>query len=96
MRGIVAFVASQPSMLAFENVSGVFVIESLGIPFHQRKIFPVMFRVATRAFLARTCRDVVRRVQSPVRCDPAGNFGVTLETLQGRLAAELVATGAVR
>ena len=51
VRGSVALVACKPGMLALKNVSGVFMIEGLRIPFHQRKIFPVVFRVAACAFL---------------------------------------------
>jgi len=49
--GTVAASASHARMFSFENVSGKFVVERLGIPLDQRKILAVMFGVATRALL---------------------------------------------
>lgn len=56
----VAFIASQASMLAFERISGLVVIECLDIPLDHREIFPVVFGMAAGAFFARTYWDVVR------------------------------------
>lgn len=49
-------------MLAFQQISRVFVIEDLNVPLDQRKVFPVVLRVAPGAFLAGAGRNVVRRV----------------------------------
>ena len=52
VRGIMALVAFQTRVFAFQHISGLFMIERLGVPFDEREILPVMFRVATGAFLA--------------------------------------------
>ena len=56
---VVALLAFQARVLAFENVSRFSMVESLGVPLHQRKIFAVVFGVTARAFLARTRRNVI-------------------------------------
>ena len=60
--GVVALVARQARMLAFQQVSRVFMIESLDVPLDQREVFPVVLRVAPGAFLAGSGRNVVRGV----------------------------------
>ena len=78
---IVAFVAGQASMLAFEEVSRFLVIEGFDIPLDQREIFPVVLRVAAGAFLAGTLGDVIGGVQAFVSRKPSRYFGVTGKTL---------------
>lgn len=56
---IVAPAAGQSGVLAFQQISRFFVIESLRIPLHQREILTVVFRVTARAFLARAKGNVV-------------------------------------
>lgn len=51
-RRVVALVASHSDVLALEDVSRVFMVEGLDVPFNQRKIFAIVFRVAARALLA--------------------------------------------
>src|SRR5215469_2425660 len=51
VRSIVAFVARRSRVPAFKLVSRVFMVEGLGVPLDQRKIFSVMFRVAPGALL---------------------------------------------
>lgn len=55
-----------------------------------------MFRVALCTLLAGARRNVVGRMQAFARRKPRCNLGVAIQTLQRRLAAELVTTGAVR
>ena len=92
---IVAFVAGQASMLAFEEISRVLVIESFDIPLDQREIFSVVLRVAAGAFLAGAGGNVIRSVKPFVSRKPTRYFGVTGQTLQRSLAAKFMATGAV-
>lgn len=66
VRRIVTLAALQPCVLAFEDVSSLFVVEGLWVPFHEREIFTIVFGVTARAFLARACGDIVGRMQSPV------------------------------
>ena len=82
-------------MLAFQHISRFFVIEGLDVPLDQRKVFPVVLRVASSAFLAGTGWDVIGSVQPLPRGEPCGNLGVTIQTFQRRLPAKLVATGAI-
>ncbi len=91
-----ALVARKASVLAFQRVSGFFVIERLGVPLDQREIFAIVLGVTSSALLTRSWRDVVGRMQAPVRRQTTGNFCMALETLQRSLAAELMATSAVR
>lgn len=63
-RGIVALVASQSCVLAFEYVPCLFVVERFDVPLHQREIFSVMLGVAAGAFVAGTRRNVVGGVQA--------------------------------
>lgn len=95
VRRIVALVAGQARVLALEQVAGVFMIEGLGIPLDQREGFAVVLRVAAGALLAGTGWNVVGGVQSLASRNPGRDLGVTVQALQCRLAAELVATGAV-
>jgi len=52
MIGAMAASTSHAGMLAFENITGKFVIEGFGIPLDERKILTVVFRVTARALLA--------------------------------------------
>jgi|SRR5215469_8015528 len=72
------------------------MIERLSIPLDEREILPVVFRVATRTFLARSGGDVVRRMKSTVRLQAAGDFGMAFQAFEGGLTAELVTAGAIR
>jgi hypothetical protein len=47
-----ALVAFQTGVFPLQDISGLFMIERFGIPFDEREVLPVMFRVATGAFLA--------------------------------------------
>lgn len=51
-RGCVAAVAVQSSMFTFKGIARLLVIERLDIPLDQRKIFAIVFGVATRTLLA--------------------------------------------
>jgi hypothetical protein len=92
---IVAFVAGQAGMLAFEEVSRFLVIEGFDIPLDQREVFPVVLRVAAGAFLAGARGNVIGGVQAFVSRKPGRYFSVTGQTLQRRLTAKRMATGAV-
>ena len=93
--GVMAFVACQTSVPAFEQVSRFFVIERLYVPFDQREIFAIVFRVTARALLAGTGRNVVGCMQSLAAVEPHSDFGVAIQALERSLSTELVATGAV-
>ena len=71
---VMAFVACQTSVLAFEQVSRFLVIERLDVPFDQREIFAIVFRVTARALLAGTGRNVVSRMQSLAGVEPQWRF----------------------
>lgn len=83
-------------MLALKYVSGLLVIERLDVPLNEREIFTVMFRVAARALPAGAGRNVISRMQSLMRAHSTRDFIVAVKAFERRLAAELVATGAVR
>ena len=93
---IVTFFAGHASVFAFEQVSRFLVIESFDVPLDQREILTVVLRVTAGAFLAGAGRDVKGGVEASASCEPGRDFGVTVQTLQRRLAPELVATGTVR
>ena len=94
-RGIVALVAVQALVFAFEQIPSLFVIESLDIPLDQREVLSVVLGMATRTLLTRSGRNVVSCMKAFMSRKASRNFGMTLQTLQCRLAAKLVATGAV-
>lgn len=95
VRGIVALVAGQSSVLAFEKISSLLVVKGLDVPLDDGEVFAVMLGMTARAFLTGAWRKVVARVQPSVCREPSCNFGVAFQTFQGRLPAKLVATGAV-
>jgi len=96
VRSVVALVALQAGVLALEHISGLLMVERLGVPLDEREILPVVFGVAAGAFLARSGRDVVRGVESLVSLEAAGNLSMAFQTFEGGLTAELVATGTIR
>lgn len=53
-------------MLALQNVACLLVIESLDVPFDERKIFAVVIGMTAGAILVRPGLDVVRSVQPSV------------------------------
>lgn len=84
-------------MLALEGVAGLLVIEGREVPLDQRKIFPVMLRVAAGALLTGPGLNVVRSMQAFVCGDPRGNFCMARQTAERRLATrELMARRAIR
>lgn len=88
----VALVAGQSRVLAFQHVTGFAVIEFVGIPLDQRKIRPVVVRVAARALLARSCRDMVGGVQPAFGRDARADVAMATDALELRLTApDLVA-----
>ena len=73
-------------MFAFQNISRLFVIERLRIPFDDRKIFSVVVGVAANALLTRAWLQVKGCVQSLLDRNFRGDFAVALEATEGRLA----------
>jgi len=96
MRRIMTFVARQAGVLAFERIASFVMVEGLDVPLDEGEVFSVVLGVAARAFLAGAGRDVIGGVQPAMGSKPGRNFRVTVETLQRRLPAKLVAAGAVR
>lgn len=92
VRRTVALVASKTGVLAFQQISSLFVIEGFGIPLDEREIFAIVLGVTAGAFLARTRRNVVGSVQASARRKPASDFGMAIQALQRGLSAKLVAT----
>lgn len=70
MRRGVTPTARDASVLSFEQISRGLMIECLRIPFDQRKVFAVVLRVTTCAFLARSGWQVIARVQASVGRKP--------------------------
>ena len=88
---IVALSAFDPGVLAFQDIPGFFVVEGLGVPLDEGKVFAIVVGVAASTFLARAGGDVIGCVKSPMRFEPARNFRMAFQALEGCLAAELVA-----
>lgn len=83
-------------MFALEPVAGLGVIEGLEIPLDERKILPVVLRVALCAFQTRPSLDVVGGVQPSSHRNAPRDFSVTIQTLEcGLSGRELVAGGAL-
>jgi hypothetical protein len=71
------------------------VVKGFNVPLNQREIFAVVFGVTAGAFLAGAGGNVVGSMQTFVRSKSVRNFIVAVETLQGRLPAKFVTTGAI-
>jgi hypothetical protein len=93
--GTMAAVAGQARVFALERVSGLLVVEGAEVPLDERKVLPVMLRVATNAFLARAWTQVVRSVQALPCGDTISNFGVTSHAFKRGLTSQLVTGGAI-
>lgn len=89
------FVAFHSDVLAFKQVSGFLVVESLGVPLDKGEVFAIVFGVATGALLTGSRRNVIGRVEPLTSRNAVGDFGVTFHAFEGRLAAKLVTAGAV-
>lgn len=63
VRWIVALIAGESSVLAFQQISRVFVVEGLRVPFNKREIFAVVLGVAAGTLLARSGWNVVGGMQ---------------------------------
>ena len=61
--GSVTFVAFQAGVLALKQISGFFVVESLGVPLDKREVFSIVIGMATGALLAGARRNVIGRVK---------------------------------
>lgn len=90
-----ALITGESGVLAFENVSGLAMIEVLDVPLHQRKVFAIVLRVAAGTLLTGTRWDVVCSMQAVASRKSGRDFGVTLQALQRRLPAKLMATGTI-
>ena len=94
-RCVVALVTGQSRVLAFQHVPGFLVVEGLGVPFNQREVFAIVFGVTASTLLARAGRNVIRRVQSLVSGNSAGDLSVALLALESGLTAKFVTGGTV-
>lgn len=94
VRGMAAG-AGHPRMLALENISSEFVIESLGVPLDEWKILTVVLGMTAGTLIARALRNVVGSVQSLARGKPGCNFSVAVEAFERGYRTELVTSGAV-
>jgi hypothetical protein len=90
-----AFVAGHSSVLALEQISGFFVVESLGVPLDQWEILAVVIGVAAGTLLTGAGGDVVGRVKPLMSRNAAADFGMAIHAFERRLAAELVTTRTV-
>jgi hypothetical protein len=88
-------IASQSCVLAFEQVSGLLMVERFDVPLDEGEVFAIVFRVAACTLLAGAWRNVVGRMQSRAGIEPLGDFRMAVQALERRLSTELVATGAV-
>jgi hypothetical protein len=87
-------IAGEASMFSFEDISGLRVVESFDIQFHQCKVFAVVLGVAGDALQTRTSLDVVGSVQAFSSSDARAYFTVTVDATEGRPAGgESVARG---
>ena len=90
-----ALVAFEPGVLAFQHVSGFFVVESLSIPLDEGKILAVVFGMAAGALLAGALGDVVGSVESLTGRKASRNFGVATQAFKSCLTTKLMTGGAV-
>jgi len=93
---VMALGTGHARMFALEPVTSILVTEGLDVPFDQRKIFAVVFRMTASALLAGAGRNVISRMQAFPGREPSGNFSVAAQTFERGCSAELVTTGTVR
>lgn len=90
-----AAIAGESSMLSFQRVPGLLVIKRPRIPLDQREVLAVVLRVAARALLARTGRDVISGVEALSIRHSGCDLAMTVKTFELRLASQLMASGAI-
>jgi len=95
LRGM-ALVTGDALMFPLQNVARQLMIEGLGIPLDERKVFPVVLRVALAASIVAALGDVVGSMQSLARAQPPGDFRMASQTLQRGCGAKFVAVQAVQ
>jgi len=94
--GRVAFIAGKSGVLAFQNVTGLFVIELIRVPLNKREAHAVVIGVTSDAFLAGTRRYVIGAVQATLGGHARANVGVAADASKFRLTStDLVAVRAV-
>lgn len=92
----VAFVTGDTLMFPFENVAREIVVEGLGVPLDQGKVFTVVFGVAFGTSVIVALWQFICGMQAFASTEPASNFSVTADTLERRGGTEFVAVGAVK
>jgi hypothetical protein len=94
--GRVALIAGKAGVLAFQQISGLFVIELIGVPFNKRETHAVVIGVTTDALLAGTRRYVIGAVQATLGGHARADVGVAADASELRLtSSDLVAVRAV-
>ncbi len=71
------------------------MVEVFRIPFHERKISPVVFGVAPRTLLIGTRSNVIRSMQPALGSEARSDLSVTVQAFEGCFATALMAIGAV-
>jgi hypothetical protein len=78
----VTAVAAEARVLALEGVSGLLVIERLGIPFDQGKVFALVFGVTAYALLTGSRRKMIGSMQALALGQTLGDFRVAIQALE--------------
>lgn len=96
MLGRVTTIAGEARVLALQCVSSLLVVEYLGIPLNQGKIFAIVFRMTADTLLTRTRRKMIGSMQALAFGQALGNFRVAIQALEGCLSSsQLVAAAAI-
>jgi hypothetical protein len=91
--GSVATTTGEPCMFAEKFVAGRFMVESSRIPFDQREVDTIVFRVAAGTFRTRCGVNMISRMKTAMRCNSGGNLGMTVQAFEHRLTTAHFVTG---
>ena len=94
--GRVAAATFQMSVLAFERISGLLMIESLEVPLDEREVLAVMVGVTACTLFAGSGLHAVGRVQAATSVEPPRDFSMAVKAAKRRSSAQFVAGSAVR
>ena len=94
--GGVAFVAGHALMFPFENIARKIVVEGLGIPFDQGKVFAIVLGVALGTGVVISLGQFVSGMEALARAKAACDLRMATQTLERGRGTKFVAVRAVQ
>ena len=94
--GSVTEITADSGVFALQYIASLLVVEILRIKLDQLEVGSVVFRVAARAFLARSRLHSISGVQPLAGSQTFCDLGMAVQTLEDRLAPKFVTGGTLR